>query len=294
MELLFIHQNFPAQFIHLAPALVARGDAVTALTMRTGVPGSWQGVRVVKYTPERSTTPGIHPWVGDFETKVIRAEAVFHVALEMKRAGYRPDVIVAHPGWGESLFLKEVWPSARLGLYCEFFYRVNGADVGFDPEFSSPEPAEACRILTKNANLILHFAQADGALSPTQWQADGFPEPFRRGIRVVHAGIDTRLVAPNPAIRIVFPDLGGQALCRQDEVVTFVNRNLEPTRGYHVFMRALPDLLRRRPRAHVLIVGNDGCSYGSPPVDSSSWKEKFAAQARARLTAAPQGLTSSP
>lgn len=284
MELLFIHQNFPAQFTHLAPALAAKGHRVTALTMRQGAPDVWQGVHTVKYTLPRSNTPGIHPWVGDFESKVIRAEAVFRAALELKAAGYSPDVIVAHPGWGESLFVKDVWPSVRLGLYCEFFYRAHGADVGFDPEFSVPDPAMSCRILVKNAHLMLQFDAADGALSPTRWQADGYPEPFRDRIQVVHDGIDTRVVAPRPGIRVKFPGLGGLVLSRQDEVITFVNRNLEPGRGYHVLMRALPALLRRRRNAHVLIVGGDGSSYGPAPKDGSTWKNKFAEEARVQMS----------
>jgi glycosyltransferase involved in cell wall biosynthesis len=132
----------------------------------------------------------------------------------------------------------------------------------------------------------MQFDAADGALSPTLWQANGFPEPFRRRIQVVHDGIDTRIVAPRPTIRITLPDRAGLALSRQDEVITFVNRNLEPGRGYHVLMRALPALLRRRPRAHVLIVGGDGSSYGPPPADGSTWKDKFAIEARAQMDAA--------
>jgi glycosyltransferase involved in cell wall biosynthesis len=285
MNLLFLHQNFPAQFKHLAPALAQRGHDVKALTLRPEAPAAWQGVDIVRYTPQRGNAPGIHPWVLDFESKVIRGEAVFRAALEMKRAGYRPDAIVAHPGWGESLFVKEVWPSARLGLYCEFYYRAQGADVGFDPEFSAPDPSTGCRMLVKNANLLMQFDAADGALSPTRWQANGFPEPFRRRIQVVHDGIDTRMVAPRPTVRITLPDRAGLALSRQDEVITFVNRNLEPGRGYHVLMRALPALLRRRPGAHVLIVGGDGSSYGPAPADGSTWKARFANEARAQMDA---------
>lgn len=285
MNLLFIHQNFPGQFKHLAPALARRGHDVKALTLRPDAPDTWQGVGVRKYTPQRGSTPGIHPWVMDFETKVIRGEAVFRAALEMGRSGYRPDVVVAHPGWGESLFVKEVWPAARLGLYCEFYYRAQGADVGFDPEFSVSDASAGCRMLVKNAHLSMQFDAADGALSPTRWQADGFPAPFRSRIQVVHDGIDTRIVVPKPDIRVGFPARGGLALTRNDEVVTFVNRNLEPSRGYHMLMRALPALLRRRPKAHVLVVGGDGSSYGPPPASGGTWKALFASEAQAQMNA---------
>ena len=119
------------------------------MAMQKGEPVVWQGVRVVRYWPERGSTAGIHPWVVDFETKTIRADAAFRAASRLKSGGFTPDLVIAHPGWGESLFLKEVWPSARLGIYCEFFYHPQGADVGFDPEFASTDPGESCRLRLK-------------------------------------------------------------------------------------------------------------------------------------------------
>ena len=147
MNVLFIHQNFPGQFKFLAPELARQGHRVVAMSMQEKTPAQWQGVQVVRYGAKRGSTPAIHPWVSDLETKVIRGEACFRAALEMKKQGFVPDVIIAHPGWGESLFLKEVWPQARLGIYCEFFYRAEGADVGFDPEFPVTDPAISCKLL---------------------------------------------------------------------------------------------------------------------------------------------------
>ena len=281
MKILFIHQNFPGQFKFLAPALLGQGHEVAAMTMQKGSAGQWQGVKLLPYTASRGTTPNVHPWVSDFETKTIRGEACFRAALQLKAEGYVPDAIVAHHGWGESLFLKEVWPDTRLGIYCEFYYRAQDADVGFDPEFPVSDPGEACRLRLKNLNNLLHFEVADAGISPTHWQASTFPEPFRRRIAVIHDGIDCAAVAPNPAVSLVLN--GSVKLTKQDEVITFVNRNLEPYRGYHVFMRALPEILRRRPKARVLIVGGDDVSYGARPPEGQSWKAIFAAEARPRI-----------
>ncbi|HEY1103191.1 MAG TPA: glycosyltransferase family 4 protein [Burkholderiaceae bacterium] len=288
MNVLFIHQNFPGQFKFLAPALVRQGHQVTALTLRQIAEPHWQGVRIVRYQLNRGSTPNIHPWVSDFEAKTIRAEACFRAALAMKAQGFTPDVIVAHPGWGESLFLKDVWPHAKLGMYCEFFYRPEGADVGFDPEFPATDPGSICRLRLKNLNNLLHFEAADAGISPTHWQASTFPTPFRDRITVIHDGIDTQAVRPNPAASLTLTTREGvqQTLTRGDEIVTFVNRNLEPYRGYHMFMRALPDILRRRPHARVLIVGDDGVSYGARPGDGKSWKEIFATEAQTRISSA--------
>ncbi|WP_200282344.1 glycosyltransferase [Rhabdochromatium marinum] len=224
---------------------------------------------------------GSTPWVSDFETKIIRAEACFRTLLQLRDRGITPDLILAHPGWGESLFVKDVWPQVRLGIYCEFFYHPQGADVGFDAEFPAQDAGDRCRLRLKNANNLLHFEIADAGLAPTHWQASTFPERFREQIRVIHDGIDTQAVTPDPAVALT---LNGQVqLSRNDEIITFVNRNLEPYRGYHIFMRALPEILRQRPRARVLIVGGDGVSYGTRPPAGQSWKSLFVQEVRPKI-----------
>lgn len=281
MRILFIHQNFPGQFKHLAPALARRGHDVRALRLHNGPTIALDGVSVMAYQTSRGSTPNIHPWVVDFETKTVRAEAVYRWALNARQQGYTPDVVVAHPGWGESLFLKQVWPAVRLGIYCEFFYQSAGADVGFDPEFPPQDDGDACRLRLKNLNNLLHFETADAGLSPTQWQASTFPERFRSRITVAHDGIDTQRLVPNDRVSLRLGN--GVTLDRQSEVVTFVNRNLEPYRGYHTFMRALPELLRQRPQAHVLLVGGDDVSYGARPAQGRRWKDIFYDEVKPQL-----------
>lgn len=282
MKILIVHQNFPAQFLHLAPALAARGHEVRALTLRKELPENWQGVRIHRYPVQRSSTPGIHPWLADLETKVVRGEAAFRAALTLQVEGFVPDLILAHPGWGESLFLKEVWPSAKLTIYAEFFYTSEGGDTGFDPEFPVADvAADRCRLRLKNLNNQLALEQADAALSPTRWQASTYPAAFRERIAVIHDGIDCETLCPDPGVRFELPT--GQVLTRDDEVITFVNRNLEPYRGYHRFMRALPALLRERPRVQVLIVGGDDVSYGARPPQGTTWKQTYLDEVRAEI-----------
>jgi len=291
MKILFIHQNFPGQFKFLAPALVKRGHQVFAMTMQKIEAASWEGVELFAYKANKSSTQHIHPWVADFETKVIRSEACFRAAIQLKESGFQPDIIISHPGWGESLFLKEVWPLAKLAIYCEFYYHPEGADVGFDPEFVDKDPGNLCRLQLKNLNNLMHFVSADAGISPTLWQANTFPEPFRSKITVIHDGIDTQLLAPNSTVQLNLKTSDGQdlVLTKSDEIVTFVNRNLEPYRGYHTFMRALPSLLKQRPQARILIVGGDGVSYGPPPepekYGAEKWKEIFIKEVESQIDA---------
>jgi len=282
MKILFIHQNFPGQFKSLAPALARQGHQVSAMLNGQRKSIIWQGVQLYYYQPSRGTTPHVHPWVSDFETKTIRGEACFRAALHLKSEGYSPDVVIAHPGWGETLFIKDVWPNAKLGIYCEFFYHSHGADTNFDPEFPNPDPGDICRLRLKNLNNHLHFGIADAGLSPTLWQASTFPEPFRSKITVIHDGIDTDVLAPSKDAALVLN--GSLKLTRGDEIVTFVSRNLEPYRGYHVFMRSLPKLLGERPSAHILIVGGDDVSYGPRASDGKKWKDIFVDEVRSQIS----------
>lgn len=282
MKILFIHQNFPGQFKHLAPALAARGHECTALTLRVKEAVVWNGVRVLPYVVKRQSGQGVHPWLADTETKVIRGEACYRAAIALRDNGYVPDIIVAHHGWGEPMFLRDVWPGARIGLYCELYHLSDRDHMGFDPEFMPRVDAgERLRIRMKNLNNMIHLPLCDMGISPTGFQADTFPAVFRDRISVIHDGIDTDHVRPDAGARFTLPD--GRVLTRDDEVVTFVNRNLEPYRGYHVFMRALPRLLRERSDAQVLIVGGDEVSYGSKPPKGQTWKQIFIDEVRGQI-----------
>lgn len=282
MNILFIHQNFPAQFKHLAVELARQGHKVTALTLKVKERTQWNGVDVVPYGILKRSEQRTHPWVLDFDSKVTRGESCFQAARKMREQGYTPDIIIAHHGWGEPMFLRDVWPTARMGIYCEFYHLTEYPYSNFDPEFPNQDPeADALRIRLKNINNHLHFDAAQLGISPTGFQADTFPKPFRDKISVIHDGIDTQVLRPKADVTFALDD--GSVLSRDDEVITFVNRNLEPYRGYHIFMRALPRLLRERPDAQVLVVGGDGVSYGAHPPKGKTWKQIYIDEVRGQI-----------
>jgi glycosyltransferase involved in cell wall biosynthesis len=269
MNLLFVHQNFPGQFRHLAPALAAAGHHVKALAIDgPGLPD----IGVHRYKPNRATSREIHPWAAEFETKVIRGEACAVAASGLKARGFTPDVIVANPGWGESLFLKDVWPQARVLALFEFYYAARGLDFDFDPEFFRPDFARDARLRAKNTHMLLTLETMDWGICPTHFQHSTVPRAYYDRISVIFDGIDTNVVRPDSATTMT---LSGRTLRAGDEVITFVNRNLEPYRGYHIFMRALPEILQRRPNAVALIVGGDKVSYGAAAPGGKAWKQIF-------------------
>ena len=278
MKILFVHQNFPGQFPHLAPALAARSHDVLALTCETNQRPS--PVRVVKYArPREVAVEGLG------RTYAQMAERGWMAARGARalrdRHGYVPDVIVGHTGWGETLFLREIWPDARLLVYAELMYRTRGQDVGFDPEISAGTDEGRVSTIARSAHLIQGLVMADAGLAPTRYQADSFPPELRRKLTVIHDGIDTDLVRPDPAATLALPN--GRVLRAGDEVLSYVSRSLEPYRGFHVFMRALPEVLAARPNAQVVLIGGDGVSYGGKPKDAESWKARMLAEVGDRL-----------
>lgn len=269
MRVLFVHQNFPGQFKHLAPALVKAGHEVRALAIGgAGLPQ----IPMIRYPVGRSSSREIHPLAADFETKLIRADACAAAAVQMKKSGYTPDIIFANPGWGESLFLKDVWPRTKLLALLEFFYAARGLDVNFDLEFATHDIGHAARVRVKNASLLLTLESMDFGVTPTHFQRSTMPVNYRDRISVIFDGIDTQTVIPDYQATFELP---GTTLHAGDEVLTFVNRNLEPYRGYHQFMRALPRIVRERPGATVLIVGGDEVSYGPTAPEGHTWKQIF-------------------
>lgn len=284
MNILLIHQNYPGQFKYLGPALVQQGHKVVALCARAPQHDPaheprtvLQGVPILYYQPRSNAGAlghGAPHALSDFYAKLVRGESVRQALLALAAGGFTPDVVYAHSGWGEALYVKDVFPGARLLIYAEYFYGSDSGDMGFDPEFSSNTADAVPSARLKNTHLLHGLNDADAALSPTEFQRSQHPVWSRERIRVIHDGIDTQRFCPDPQASITLGP-SGLTLRAGDEVVTFVARHLEPYRGYHILMRALPTLLRRRPNAVVVIVGGDGVSYGSKPPAGTTWKQHF-------------------
>lgn len=205
------------------------------------------------------------------EADFIRGAAVLAAAKTLADSGFRPELIIAHPGWGECLFLKELWPDSRVLVFGELIYRTRAGDVGFDPEFGDVDLAEKIRVHAKNASQLLAYAFADRIICPTAFQASSFPPSLQHLIRVVHEGIDVDAAARRTEVRITMPS--GKTLTSAKPVITYVSRALEPQRGFHIFMRALPKVLDACPGAEVVIVGDpDREGYGRPNPTGKSWK----------------------
>lgn len=260
MNILFVHQNFPGQYRELFQWLVAQGGhEIVFLTQRKDV-GAVKGARVVTYAPHHSPADDAYAPTKYWEECVGNGLGAAFAARGLKAQGFRPDVILGHVGWGELTFLKQVWPDVPILGFFEYYFLAQGGSVGFDPEFPASDHAPFL-MHARNAVNFANIQTVDLGQSPTRFQRDTYPASFHDRIYVCHDGIRTDRLVPNPDAQVPLGRLG-RAVTRQDEIFTYMARNMEPTRGFHKFMRALPRILDARPNARALIIGGNGVSYG--------------------------------
>jgi len=283
LDVLFIHPNFPGQFRQLVKKLDSepgyRLFTLRDIEFAADATPLVNAIHFTYATPEPSGQE-THPYVRNFEACVKRGQQTVKRLLEEKYQGFEPAVIYVHSGWGNSLFLKDIFPNAIIiGLF-EYFYHSHGADIGFDPEFPV-KLNDLFRIRTINAVPLQALEGTDIRLTPTRWQQSLYPPLYQDAIEVLHDGIDTSLVVPDPNAWLQLDN--GLVLRQGDEVLTYVNRGLDPYRGFHVFMRTLPDILQARPDCQVLIVGGDKVHYGPSPAHGKTWREVYLEEMDGRL-----------
>jgi glycosyltransferase involved in cell wall biosynthesis len=280
MKYLFVHQNFPGQFVHILRHLAAQKQH-ELLFITESDRNNLVGVRKLIHKLPRRPADNAHPHIHDLELAMIRAEAVARSATRLKQLGFVPDIIIGHHGWGEMLHLNDVWQDAPLLGYHEFFYNMVGFDVGFDPEFP-PSPDMSARLRLKNTINLIALTNPGMGQTPTKFQLETYPAWSRPNITVLEEGVNLDVCKPDPDLRQRVVTLGGYKLRPQEKLVTYVVRDLEPYRGFHVMMRALPKILAERADTRVILVGGDGVSYGAKP-PKGTWREQMLDELSGRM-----------
>ena len=276
MRILFVHCNYPAQFRHLSAYYAEReGHEVVFLAQnREWTAKDHPQIKLHQYQLGRDPQGQLcHPYLRRYETAVLHGQAALREAMRLRQQGFIPDLIVGHSGFGNTLYLKEVWPEARFIGYFEWFYRSSGSDVNFGSQ-EPPSPDTSLRVHTYNSPIVMDLALTDAALCPTRWQASQFPGALRSQLQVIFDGIDTQRITPASAEqRKSVLNLADVVIPAEVPLVTYVTRCFEPYRGWPQVAEGLALLLQRNPRVHVLLVGSDDVAYGSKRSDGQSWRQ---------------------
>ena len=255
MNVLFVHQNFPAQFGPFAFRLAATpGWTCTFVSQKAE--GVVRGVRCLKYALAGGATEKTHYCGRTFENAVWHAHAV-HDCLKTA-PDVKPDLILGHSGFGSTLFLRDLYPGVPVVNLFEYFYRVADSDLDFRPDFPS-QPIDRLRARARNAMILLDLDNCDRGYCPTDWQRSRFPAEYQPKLTSVFDGVDTGLWTPTPdAPRRV----GGHDLPADLKIVTYATRGMESMRGFDVFMRAAQQVANRRRDVLFVVVGQDRVCYG--------------------------------
>jgi glycosyltransferase involved in cell wall biosynthesis len=268
MKILFMHPNMPGQYKHLCRAYAANPQH-TVVFITKPKPFDLPGIHKVEYRVQREPSPHTHRYLVGVERGILQGQEVWRMCKRLRDVeGFIPDVVCTHPGWGDALYIKEIFPQTRVLSFFEFYYRSHGADVGFDPSEPTSDD-DAARVRTKNLINLMSLESTDWGISPTVWQQSLHPAAFLPKISILHDGIDTDIAKPDPDARF---DIAGHSFRPGDEVVTYIARNFEPYRGFPTFMRAAEIILRERPRCHIIAVGADEVSYGKHLGKDQTWR----------------------
>lgn len=261
MKFLFVHQNMPGQYRELLSWLVQQGGhEIVFLTQRKGL--RIDGVTTVTYQPHHQPGKEAYGLSKDWEAAAGAGLGAALAARQLQRdQGFKPDIIIGHTGWGELLFMKEIWPDVPVIGFFEYFYRTSGGLVGFDPD-APPNDQAGFFAQARNSVPYASIEVVDQGHTPTYWQRDRFPTSFHDRMYTCHDGIRCDRLQADPAASVGLGRLS-RPLTRDDEVVTYVARNMERARGFHIMMRALPQIQAKRPKARVLMIGGNETSYGS-------------------------------
>ena len=272
-KILFVHQNFPGQYKHISVKLVDLGYEVHTLSIKEY---SHEGMNNHSYNLIGQSSENINQWSIEFETKMIRAESAARKALDLKENGFFPDLIIGHPGWGETFFLKEVWPEAKILSYVEFYYKTTDCDIDFDKDFIEKTLMKnfdefhiynKLKLTARNSPFLSSYTTSDYLVCPTEYQKSLVPKILISAINVIHDGIDTNILKPNDDVSIT---INKKKFTKKDKIVTYVSRSLDPYRGFHIFMNSIPEILRENPDTYIFIVGSkDTHGYGAPSPDGN-------------------------
>lgn len=271
MHVAFVHRRGFGQFAALAAQLAQAGNEVSLVTET--IDQKIPSVRVVRHRaepgPRADPHMARHMAIPDHHVRI--GHRVAETFDAMARQGLVPDIVVGHIGWGSMMFLKDVLPRVPALGYCEFFYRPEGADIGFSPD-DQPDLETRKRLRLRNIAQLLSLEAIEAGISPTEWQKNLYPTDVRQRISVCHEGIDTVRFRPEPTISVKLAD--GRVLSGDGPpIVTFAARDLEPYRGFPQALAAAAKVVRQRPDALFVFVGGDSVSYGVPPPGGGAWKD---------------------
>lgn len=275
MRVLFVHHRFPGQFLHWARYLLRqKGFEVRALRARSeldieceilrGITYEYEPAFLSKDAEDHALKRTLYATANSYNCAV--------AAQSLKAEGWIPDLIYCHTGWAPSIFLQEIYPTAKIIKYLEWYYNSDDSDVDFLG--GAPELQKRFAVKILNLPILADIVDGVALIAPTEWQKQQFPEMIRSKIDIVPDGIDTDYFCPSPKARLVLEN--GRILTSADRLITYAARGADPYRGFQSFIRALEKLQQIDPTVEAVISGDQLVHYGAGAGTNRHFQEVMA------------------
>jgi glycosyltransferase involved in cell wall biosynthesis len=268
MHVLYVHQNFPAQFGHIAWHL-SRQPGLKCTFISETPAGMVENVEKIQYKRTGGATHQTHFCSRTFENAIFNCDAVYN-ALHA-RPDIQPDLIVGHSGFGSTLFLRDLYPKTPIINLFEYYYRPRHpeSDMGFrqDLGWNLPE-IFFMRARARNAMILLDLENCSLGYCPTAFQRSTFPEKYHPKIDVIFDGVERSVyhgynesLRPPVASRTT-RNIAGVDVPASTRVITYVSRGFESMRCFDLFMRTAKLIYQQYPDVLFFVVGADRVAYG--------------------------------
>jgi glycosyltransferase involved in cell wall biosynthesis len=268
MHVLYVHQNFPAQFGHIARHLVDKLNWKCSFVSQTSG-GTVGGINKIEYKTTGGATKQNHFCSRTFENTVWHCDAVYRAMKA--RPDIRPDLIVGHSGFGSTLFLRELYPTVPILNFFEYYYLPHDPDSDMDFRKDLGWPTSEMKYLRsrcRNAMILLDLQNCEAAYTPTEFQKSRFPDNYLNKLETIFDGVDRSVyhgyeetLRPPPESRGM-RRIAGVDVPSHTRVVTYVSRGFESMRGFDMFMKTAKRIYEQFPDVIFIVVGSDKIAYG--------------------------------
>jgi glycosyltransferase involved in cell wall biosynthesis len=268
MHVMYVHQNFPAQFGHIAGHLAQKLRwQCTFVTQAAS--GKSDGIERVQYNLAGGATKHNHFCSRTFENTVWHCDGVYR-ALRA-RPDIRPDLVVGHSGFGSTLFVRELYPDVPIVNFFEYYYLPHDPDSDMDFRrdlgWEIPE-VKYLRSRCRNAMILLDLQNCQVGYTPTNFQRSKLPGEYQYKLRTIFDGVDRNVYHGfngefrPPVGQRAARKIAGVDVAPTTRVVTYVSRGFESMRGFDMFMRAAKLIYEQYPDVVFIVVGTDRIAYG--------------------------------
>lgn len=272
INLLFVHLNFPGQFKELLNSLQKHQNVRLAF-ITSHQTAEFDGVDIRRYEKPEPKPQGMIHYLGSLNDNLFNAREVTKQAIELARDGFKPDAIIGHIGWCSLVFMKDVFPTAKLIGYTEWYYRWENSWEYFSTQKAPMDLKAKTRM--QNAPSLIGLESLDVSVTPTHWQRSVFPQTHQRKMEVIHEGIDTQVCRPQERCELKLPSV---VLGENTKIVTYIARSMEPARGFFSYMAAVEKLCKIDPNLQFVVLGRKRSAYSNGTKEGDSYQQQAMAK----------------